>query len=495
MSVLCEFASSAALHKILDPIISDLEDVRDTATAVAGGLEAAAVTAAFFGNAPLASAFHRQALTSFTAAAIAQYVIFEIEAFLSFVGTWTMGDFLADFFDWCVRHGHVEFLRRVYSWLFSSQAPETLTAISYAVMDWHNYLDTGCSAHGDSIELFFDASDDRLLDFIDGVLELVDRLQTGTLHPEPAKAFVGYICMRYTGGTRALIGMQQWQTTCAVEIACLKYNDVFFDAVEAKAVELGGNVHWGQRNQTTMLQVEHFYGPKLDQWRKVLSKRTDNGQHDLFSTAFSRRTGLEIVKPRLDYLVTAPMYAPTSEPVTFNWDATHNPPATTATLRSTGSAPFSPGTLSGPTFRSRIAGPAEHHLDASLTLNNRTVTTTLSTETVGFDATYASWTFLEVATCRLLGAFQRYVVDLPFAPETWSSALTVTRVRLIAVDDETWRLVCPNAPVVEFSAAAPAHSFASSLALVGPWTFVYDTPAFDGCNGPAPWLRVEVAFA
>jgi len=184
-----------------------------------------------------------------------------------------------------------------------------------------------------------------------------------------------------------------------------------------------------------------------------------------------------------------------SEAVTFRWDAAHNPPATQATLDSPGSPPLRLAELSGSQVFARRAGSIVHSLDAKLTLNGRTLGSSLSAQTVGFDATYPSWLFDEDAECRLQGAAQFYVVEFPFEPVNWSPALAVAQLSVIVGKGETWRLKWPNLPLLEFSRAASTHSFARPIGLAGPWLFIYDSIAFVGCNGPPPRLRLSVDFA
>jgi hypothetical protein len=83
----------------------------------------------------------------------------------------------------------------------NQQKEHDFDAISYAVMDIHDYFDRGCAVNGDSIEVFFDATDPMLIAFIDSLLvfEITQTIQLG-------RAFVGYISLRFTAPTRALIG-------------------------------------------------------------------------------------------------------------------------------------------------------------------------------------------------------------------------------------------------------------------------------------------------
>src|SRR5260370_38217883 len=86
-------------------------------------------------------------------------------------------------------------------------------------MDGHDYLDQSCDVNVDSIEVFFDASDPMLVAFVDALLvfELAQEVTAGT-------AMVGYISLRFTGPSEALIAMEQHSTTYAIEVGGV--NDV-----------------------------------------------------------------------------------------------------------------------------------------------------------------------------------------------------------------------------------------------------------------------------
>ncbi|WP_256081952.1 hypothetical protein [Massilia sp. YIM B04103] len=173
-------------------------------------------------------------------------------------------------------------------------------AISYAVMDTHDYLDLSCNVNAQSMEVFFDATDPMLTAFVDALLtfEAGQELNHG-------RAFVGYISLRFMGQTHALLGPQKFPVTCAVEVAGLA------DAVGTKelmdfAVTLAldptfkGILHWGQRNESTRAHIEARFGDPgtnatsaMARWRDALKVLSNNGQLTGFSSAFTRRTGLE----------------------------------------------------------------------------------------------------------------------------------------------------------------------------------------------------------
>ncbi len=185
---------------------------------------------------------------------------------------------------------------------FESQQDDLdFDAISYAMMDRKDYLNISCEVNVDSVEVFFDAVDDRLIAFVDALLayEMMQEFN--------GKAFVGYASLRFMGRSRALIGMQKFETTCAVEIACLKDVSggkelINYAVTLARNPNINGLLHWGQRNDYTRAEVERIYGDSplnpggnLGFWRKALDIITDGGHLDGFSSEFTRRAGLEVV--------------------------------------------------------------------------------------------------------------------------------------------------------------------------------------------------------
>jgi hypothetical protein len=182
----------------------------------------------------------------------------------------------------------------------SDQEPGSITtAISYAAMDKHNYLNVGCVSPGESIEIFTDASDPlartRLSEFIDLVLARVGQLWSGALDGGARRTFGGYIALRFTGASEALLAMQQWPITCSIEIAGLRNVEgtiPLLRQVEADAKERGLILHWGQRNELTQADVEARYGAsgpsgRLFKWRRA----TGALQHGLYARQGSRDHG------------------------------------------------------------------------------------------------------------------------------------------------------------------------------------------------------------
>lgn len=188
----------------------------------------------------------------------------------------------------------------VYLGFQAQQGDRDYEAISYAVTDQKDYRNISCEVNVDSVEVFFDAVDQRLIAFVDALLayEIMQEFQ--------GKACVGYASLRFMGRTRAKIGMQRHPTTCSVEVACLKdvsggQEMVNYAARLALNPNIGGILHWGQHNDATIADTERLFGDPtsptngdLGAWREALAEVTDAGSRDRFSSDFTRRTGLDL---------------------------------------------------------------------------------------------------------------------------------------------------------------------------------------------------------
>ncbi len=227
----------------------------------------------------------------------------------------------------------------------SMQENRDFEAISYAVMDRHNYFDKSCQVNVDSIEVFFDATDPMLIVFIDNLIDFE------TEQEKRGKAFVGYASLRYTGKTSALIGMEKYPITCAVEIAGLKDVSGSVDLIDfAIKVSLNktykGILHWGQRNnsnespfETKMSDIEFRFGDGPEEpwgylrvWRNALSRITANGRLDGFSSQFTRQMGLEIVTPIIQIFKAEPPSILLGQSVLIWWNCEDNPSQTKISL-------------------------------------------------------------------------------------------------------------------------------------------------------------------
>jgi hypothetical protein len=120
---------------------------------------------------------------------------------------------------------------------------------------------------GQSTEIFLDGSTgayvqmltDELLPMIDGYVAAHGYL-------------VGWIAIRFTGPTQALLGMQRWNPTVAIEVAVLRgtaHADALLRGVQTFAIRHGGTVHWGQQIDLGPAEIEAMY-PELPVWRTQL---------------------------------------------------------------------------------------------------------------------------------------------------------------------------------------------------------------------------------
>jgi hypothetical protein len=222
----------------------------------------------------------------------------------------------------------------VYNAFAAQQAERDVEAISYAVMDGWDYLDRSCFVNGDSIEVFFDATDPTLIAYVDALIayEMVQEFNS--------KAFAGYVSLRFTGPSRALLGMQRWPVTCAVEVSGLRGVTGSQELIDfAISLALNRNVrgilHWGQRNESFRSHVQQRFGDTLQEpygplqtWRNALGRITEHGRLDGFSSVFSRRLGLEVVTPAIGSLELASGGAIVAQPFTIRWVCDQNPAAT-----------------------------------------------------------------------------------------------------------------------------------------------------------------------
>ena len=172
-------------------------------------------------------------------------------------------------------------------------------AISYAVMDRHDYLDQSCTVNVDSIEVFFPADDPMLLAFVDALIAFEIRQE------RQGRAFVGYASLRFTGRGAALLSPSRWERTCVVEVSGLRDVEGVRELIDyaialSRDRNFGGILHWGQRNESDAADIEYRFGDPTDpdggdlgRWRRALAGITDDGRLNGFSSEFTRRTGLE----------------------------------------------------------------------------------------------------------------------------------------------------------------------------------------------------------
>jgi FAD binding domain/D-arabinono-1,4-lactone oxidase len=167
-----------------------------------------------------------------------------------------------------------------------------------------------CMRQIDGLEFALDVTPgrDNLFRFIDDVFALTDEFYNAN---RPA----GFgLSLRFTKGTNALIGMQQYTRTCSVEFLMLRgfegHGD-FKRRLYQIAERHAAIPHWGLIHEINATQVRALYGDKLTDWRIILGRLIDTGRGRVttFSTSFSIQRDLEplpgctIPPPLSDFLV------------------------------------------------------------------------------------------------------------------------------------------------------------------------------------------------
>jgi hypothetical protein len=108
------------------------------------------------------------------------------------------------------------------------------------------------------------------VDFVDAVI--------GAVNAATQTFFAGYVSVRFTGATRAYLGMQQWNQTCTVEISTVQ--DVqglpeLLTELFKRGFNLGGLPHWGQQLDLGVQGHGSLYR-QYAEWRRVYAKMSKN---------------------------------------------------------------------------------------------------------------------------------------------------------------------------------------------------------------------------
>lgn len=154
------------------------------------------------------------------------------------------------------------------------------------VLDTHNYaLDGGQS--GNSAEFHFNAESGDYLAFAESVVQLASE----------HFPVLGYMGIRFTPRSTALLAMQRFSLTASVEVATGRARQVdvyrpFWDALHRSADHYNGIPHWGQEFRQSTATIAAHFGNDLVQWRSMLAEMSLDGSA-VFSNAFSRDNGLE----------------------------------------------------------------------------------------------------------------------------------------------------------------------------------------------------------
>lgn len=509
---LCEGAHPIRL--IVDTLIQPFEAARDKALIAASVAEAVIVAAlaAGFPAPPWAVAARTVALA---AAAAAQATIGVLELVKTLAPkTARMNEALGDIANFLAGIDQLWILRGIFDLMMGSdQKPRSATAISYALMDIHNYRDWVCSKNGDSIEVFFDAWTTDAKNFIDLVFKHISDMEQGKL-PETAgerMTFPGYVAIRFTRQTSALLGMQRWGHAVSLEIASINANKgtrPLLSRIHRDALSLLGpggpraSIHWGQKNTVDMKHVEQAFdawvpGGRLDVWRSVLSKLTRNGRDATFSTPFTLYAGLEVVQPLAYALTVSPDVVCAGAKASVAWDGMNNPPGTTARLMLRQKTPGAPVRtlgivpLEGALDLDAPAGRHEVIFEVEYELNGRRLTDQRTADLRGI-ADGDVLTFQFVASCWQFGSVDRWWFDINPGHAGFGSDIVVATLRVSPSSGGAWGATRPGKADLPLPPGVTTPVPDRPRFRDSSWRFLSDDT---GCTGPAPTVTVEFGLA
>ena len=98
----------------------------------------------------------------------------------------------------------------------------------------------------------------------------------------------GYVSLRFTGATRAILGMQQWSRTCAIEFSCLQGVPgelALYTQILNLASQHGGVLHWGQIIEPSRGNGTVY--PGYANWRAIYATMSKNFTARTFENALS----------------------------------------------------------------------------------------------------------------------------------------------------------------------------------------------------------------
>jgi FAD/FMN-containing dehydrogenase len=177
-----------------------------------------------------------------------------------------------------------------YPTLLSAQFPPgTLRGSSFSVMDLGYGKPIPTAQAGMSMELHFNAAEQngRRRPFIEFVDALIAAIEAAT-----STFFAGYVSLRFTGRTRALLGMQQWPQTCSIEISTIQGVTGLPELLASLyriGYERGALPHWGQLLDLDGLQGQGSRYPKYTAWRRVYKTLSNNFRARTFENSLSSR--------------------------------------------------------------------------------------------------------------------------------------------------------------------------------------------------------------
>ena len=230
----------------------------------------------------------------------------------------------------------VPVLERHYLDIIGTVWPEgPVRGLSYSVMDLGYGSPPRPSQPGNSLEMFFPATGPGgglgCAQFVGEVINAVVST-TGTF-------FAGYISIRFTGPTRAFLGMQRWLQTCAVEVSAtrgVRRMPELIQEVYRAGLRTGGLPHWGQQLDFGVQGYPQGYGgvyPDHHRWRGAYARMSSNFTRNTFATQLSDRWNL-----------TTPDDAEQLPPIAAPAEVVQGQPARfVVTMRNRGVSAWAPG--------------------------------------------------------------------------------------------------------------------------------------------------------
>ena len=469
--------SANFIRQFLTDTIGHLSDIRDDAAEA--WLAAGAAMLAFPPNAVWA--LPAQAIATGVIAFTEYWIIIFSGIRLILPDTASFGEFSCAVMNHLGSIHACSLLQLVYKLAQESQHLDTshnLTAISYGVMDEHDYQNKGCIAPGDSIELFFDADKMDFVNFADYVIDQTrDLLDDG-------EVWAGYLSLRFMTNTPAMLGMQRWKRTVSMEIASLSRAsgaDELMKRIEEESRMRGVILHWGQRNNRAQTEIEMAYGSSMTKWRSALSGLSEHGRLADFSTEYTRLKGLEITVPLLYGLSASLSDGCAEESTLVTYDALQNPPETTLKLVQV----FDNGVAIStdlPDLRGSLSiplGPGRStlHLSAMRILNgNKYIATPKQFSLHGY-STGDIWEFRFEAEQRLIAGTMRWYTEINLFSSFISNLLRVSEVELDVSAFPGWVMRNPEAGVVSFAGLSDTKTLASQPVFNTNWQFHSVAPA------------------
>jgi hypothetical protein len=146
---------------------------------------------------------------------------------------------------------------------------------------------------GLSIEMFFQSVD------INGRMPWVDFVNStlATINAATNTFLTGYVSLRFSGATRACLGMQQFSQNCSVEISVfggangqVRGELALLTTILDSMYTFGGLPHWGQLlDLPGGVQGNGNLYPRLQEWRQIYAKVSNNFTKRTFENALSAR--------------------------------------------------------------------------------------------------------------------------------------------------------------------------------------------------------------